>query len=81
MDQTGDMQHATHEDIVKKAKAKYDLLVNSSILVVKSPDQEKIIALKAQLKDLKLCTPHQQAQARSEARPKRKSTNYTSRKS
>jgi hypothetical protein len=29
MDQTGDMRNATHEDIMKKAKTKYDLLVNS----------------------------------------------------
>ncbi len=52
MDQTGDMRDATHEDIMKKAKAKYDMLVNSGKWGVKSPDQEKIIALEAQLKDL-----------------------------
>jgi len=52
MDQTGDMRDATHEDIMKKAKAKYDLLVNSGKWGAKSPDQEKIIALEAQLKDL-----------------------------
>ena len=53
MDQTGDMKDATHEDIVKKAKAKYYLLVNSGRWGVKSPDQEKIIALEAQVKELK----------------------------
>ena len=52
MDQTGDMQDATHEGIMKKAKAKNDLLVNSGKWEAKSPDQEKIIALEAQLKDL-----------------------------
>ena len=52
MDQTGDMQDATHKDIMKKAKAKYDLLVNSGKWGAKSPDQEKIIALEAQPKDL-----------------------------
>ena len=52
MDQTGDMQDATHEDIMKKAKDKYDLLVNSGKWGAKSPDQEKIIALEAQLNDL-----------------------------
>jgi predicted metal-dependent hydrolase len=52
MDQTGDMRNATHEDIMKKAKAKYDLLVNSGKWGAKSPDQEKIIALKAQAKEL-----------------------------
>ena len=41
MDQNGDMQDATHEDIMKKAKAKYDLLVNSGKWGDKSPDQEK----------------------------------------
>ena len=30
MDQKGDLQDTMHEDIMKKAKAKYDLLVNSS---------------------------------------------------
>jgi hypothetical protein len=57
MDQTGDTRDATHEDIMKKAKAKFDLLVNSGKWGAKSPDQEKIILLKAQvieLKDLKL---------------------------
>jgi hypothetical protein len=53
MDQTGDMRDATHEDIMKKAKAKFDLLVNSGKWGAKSPDQEKIIALEAQLKQLK----------------------------
>jgi hypothetical protein len=53
MDQTGDMHDATHKDIMKKAKAKYDLLVNSGKLGAKSPDQEKIIALEAQVKELK----------------------------
>ena len=53
MDQTGDMRDATHEDIMKKAKAKYDLLVNSGKWGAKSPDQEKIIALEAQVKELK----------------------------
>jgi hypothetical protein len=44
---------------MKQAKAKYDLLVNSGKWGAKSPDQEKIIALEAQvkeLKDLKLST-------------------------
>eukprot|EP00804_Cyclotella_cryptica_P030718 CCRYP_009136-RA/>CCRYP_009136-RA protein AED:0.27 eAED:0.27 QI:0/-1/0/1/-1/1/1/0/399 len=57
MDQTGDMRDATHKDIMKKAKAKFDLLVNSGKWGAKSPDQEKIIALEAEgkeLKDLKL---------------------------
>ena len=53
MDQTGDMHSATHEDIMKKAKAKYDLLVNSGKWGAKSPDQEKIVALEAQVKELK----------------------------
>jgi hypothetical protein len=53
MDQTGDMRDATHEDIMKKAKAKYDLLVNSGKWGAKSPDQEKIIALEAKVKELK----------------------------
>ena len=51
------MRDATHEDIMKKAKAKFDLLVNSGKWGVKSPDQEKITSLEAQvceLKDLKL---------------------------
>ena len=52
MDQTGDMQDATHEDIMKKAKAKYDLLVKKGKWGAKSPDQEKIIAPEAQLMDL-----------------------------
>ena len=52
MDQIGDMQDAMHEDIMKKAKAKYDLLVNSGKWGEKSADKEKIIALEAQLKDL-----------------------------
>jgi hypothetical protein len=38
---------------MKKAKAKYDLLLNSRKWGAKSPDQEKIIALKAQVKELK----------------------------
>ena len=57
MDQIGDMWDVTHEDIMKKAKAKFDLLVNSRKWGAKSPDQENIIALEAQvckLKDLKL---------------------------
>jgi len=53
MDQTGDMRDATHEDIMKKAKAKFDLLVNSGKWGGKSPDQEKIIALEAHVKELK----------------------------
>ena len=59
MDQTRDMRDATLEDIMKKAKAKYDLLVNCKKWGAKSPDQEKIIALEAEvkeLKDLKLST-------------------------
>ncbi len=40
-DPTGDIQDPTHEDIIKKAKAKYDLLVNSGKWGDKSPDQEK----------------------------------------
>ena len=42
---------------MQKAKAKYDLLVNSGKWGAKSPNQEKIVALEAQpieLKDLKL---------------------------
>jgi hypothetical protein len=38
---------------MKKAKAKYDLLVNSEKWGAKSPDQEKIIALEAKVKELK----------------------------
>jgi hypothetical protein len=53
MDQTGDMRNATHKDIMKKANAKYDLLVNSGKWGAKSPDQEKIIALNAHVKELK----------------------------
>jgi hypothetical protein len=53
MDQTGDMRDATHKDITKKAKAKYNLLVNSGKWGAKSPDQEKIIALKTHVKELK----------------------------
>ena len=53
MDQTGDMQDAVHKDIMKKAKAKYDLLVNSGKWRAKSADQEKFIALEAQVKELK----------------------------
>jgi len=53
MDQTGDMWDATHKDITKKAKAKYNLLVNSGKWGAKSPDLEKIIALKAQVRELK----------------------------
>jgi len=53
MDQTGDMRDATHEDTMKKAKAKFNLLMNSGKWGAKSPDQEKIISLKAQVKDLK----------------------------
>ena len=47
------MRDATHEDIMKKAKAKYDLLVNSGKWGARSPDQEKIIALEAEVKELK----------------------------
>ena len=47
------MREATHEDIMKKAKAKYDLLVNSRKWGAKFPDQEKIIALEAKVKELK----------------------------
>jgi hypothetical protein len=57
MDQMGDMRDATHEDIMKKAKAKFDPLVNSRQWGAKSPEQEKITALVApvrELKDLKL---------------------------
>jgi hypothetical protein len=46
MDQLGDMKDAMHEDIMKKAKAKFDLLVNSRKWGAKSPDQEKIIVAK-----------------------------------
>jgi len=53
MDQTGDMRDATHDDIMKKAKAKFDLLVKSGKWGAKSPDQEKIIAFEAQVKELK----------------------------
>ena len=53
MDQTGDMKDATHKDIMQKAKAKYNLLMNSGKWGTKSPDQEKTVALKAQLKELK----------------------------
>ena len=53
MNQTGDMKDATHEDIMQKANAKYDLLINSGKWGAKSPDQEKIAALEAQLKELK----------------------------
>eukprot|EP00804_Cyclotella_cryptica_P009585 CCRYP_006288-RA/>CCRYP_006288-RA protein AED:0.46 eAED:0.46 QI:0/-1/0/1/-1/1/1/0/90 len=48
----GDMRDATHEDIMKKAKAKFDLLVNSGKWGAKSPDQEKI-SHSAQVKELK----------------------------
>eukprot|EP00804_Cyclotella_cryptica_P028443 CCRYP_014209-RA/>CCRYP_014209-RA protein AED:0.46 eAED:0.46 QI:0/-1/0/1/-1/1/1/0/68 len=51
------MRDATHGDITKKAKAKYDLLMNSGKLGAKSPDQEKIIALKVEVKDLKDLKP------------------------
>ena len=57
MDQMGDMKDAIHDDIMQKAKAKLDLFMNSGRLVAKSPDQEKIMALEALLKehkDLKL---------------------------
>ena len=57
MDQTGDIRNVTHEDITKKAKEKFDLLMNSGKWGTKSRDQEQIIALEAQmheLKDLKL---------------------------
>ena len=53
MDQTGEMRDATHEDTMKKSKAKCDFLVNSGKWGAKSPDHEKIIALKAQVKELK----------------------------
>ena len=49
----GVMKDTTHEDIMRKAKAKYDLLVNSGKWGAKLPDQEKIITLEAQLKELK----------------------------
>jgi hypothetical protein len=64
MDQTGDMKDATHEDIMKKAKAKYDLLVNSGKWGAKSPDQEKIIALEARLKQLQDLTLSKQLLAK-----------------
>ena len=59
MDQTVDMKDKTHKDIMQKAKAKFDLLLKSAKWGTKSPDQEKIVALEAQLKelqDLKLST-------------------------
>lgn len=52
MDQTWDMHNATHEDIMKKTKAKDGLLMNSVKWGAKPPDQEKIIALEAQVKEL-----------------------------
>ena len=56
MDQTGDMKDVTHKDIIQKAKAKYDLPMNSGKWSTKSPNQEKILALEAQLKELKHLT-------------------------
>ncbi len=53
MDQTGDMKDATYKDIMKKTKAKYDLLVISRNWGAKSPDQEKIIVLEAKLRNSK----------------------------
>ena len=46
------MQDTTQDNITMKAKATYDLLMNSGKWRAKSSNQEKIIALKAQLKDL-----------------------------
>jgi hypothetical protein len=57
MDQMGDMSDTIHEDIMKKANAKFDLLMNRGKWGTRSLDQEKIIALEAQVhkhKDLKL---------------------------
>ena len=54
IDQTGDMVNATHTDLMRKAKQRFDLLTTNNKWGAKSPDQEKIIALEAQLKDLKL---------------------------
>lgn len=50
------MQDATHKDIMKKIKTKNELLVNNRNCRAKSLDQEKIIALEAQInqKNLKL---------------------------
>ncbi len=53
MDQTGDMRDATHEDIMKKAKAKYNLLVNNRKWATKSPDHVKISTLVAKIKKIK----------------------------
>lgn len=52
MDQTEDLHDATHEDIMKKVMAKYNLLVNSDKWWATSPDQEKMIALEPQIKEL-----------------------------
>ena len=54
VDQTGDMKDATHEEVMKKAKQRFDLLNHNDKWGAKSPEQEQIIALEAQLKDLKL---------------------------
>jgi hypothetical protein len=53
LDQRGDMKDITHEELMKRAKAKYDLLVSKGTWGAKSQDQEKIIALEAQIRELK----------------------------
>ena len=47
------MKDVKHVDIMRKAKAKFDLLMNSRKCGIKSPNQEKIMALEAQFKELK----------------------------
>ena len=52
MTQMGDMKDATHEDVMRRAKAKFNLLMNSGKWGAKSLHQEIIVVLEAQLKEL-----------------------------
>jgi hypothetical protein len=54
IDQSADMIGATHVTLMKKAKQRFDLLNKNNTWGAQSPQDEKIVALESQLKDLKL---------------------------
>ena len=75
------MGYMTHKEIMQKAKSKYDLLMNSGKWGSKSPNQEKTLALEAQLKEQELKLFSQQNQRKQGANANEHArNNYKTRK-
>ena len=53
LDNTGDMKDATYETLIPLAKCKYTYLVSKGLYLAKSPAEEQIVALQAELEDVR----------------------------